>query len=246
MSTVLGIDVGATGIKGNLVDTRTGKLLKERYKIETPELSTPDNVTKGIKEIVDHFKWGGNPIGIGFPSIVYHGKTITASNVHEDWVYFDAENYFIRELKAKVKLINDADAAGLAELHYGAARGVMGTVILLTLGTGIGSAIFRDGMLLPNTELGHLKYKKTILEHYAANSARERKNLSFTRWGNEVQNGLLYIEHLFSPDLFIIGGGISKKFSKFSRHLKSVKAEIIPAEMRNNAGIIGAAMIVDF
>lgn len=245
MSTILGIDVGATGIKGNLVDTKNGVIIDERLKLPTPGKSNPKNVLSTIKKIIDHFKWKNKEIGIGFPSIIHHGKTLSAANIDESWLGFDAEQYFIKELKTKVKLVNDADAAGLAELHYGSAKGVLGTVILLTLGTGIGSAIFRDGLLIPNTELGHLKYKKSIAEHYAANSARERKKLTYKEWGKELQDVLLYIEHLFSPDLFILGGGISKKFHKYENHLHKVKADIIPAEMRNDAGIIGAAMNVE-
>lgn len=239
---VLGIDVGATGIKGNLVDIDKGELVGERFKLATPEKSTPENVIKVIKEIIAHFEWQGKDLGIGFPSIISKGKTLSAANIDQDWLNFDAEAFFRNELQATLTLINDADAAGIAELHFGAAKGVMGTVILLTLGTGIGSAIFLNGNLVPNTELGHLKYKKSIAEHYAANSARERKDLKYSQWGEELQKVLLYIEHLFSPDMFILGGGISKKFDKFGEYLSDVRAEIVPAQMRNGAGIIGAAM----
>jgi polyphosphate glucokinase len=242
MSTILGIDVGATGIKGNLVDTKKGKLIGERHKIATPEKSTPENVVKVIKKIIKHFNWKGKDIGIGFPSIIRKGRTLSAANIDKEWMNFEAEKYFKKELNCNLVLVNDADAAGISERYYGAAKDVMGTVILLTLGTGIGSTIFRDGILIPNTELGHLHYKKTIAEHYAANSARERNDLSYKEWAVELQNVLLYIEHLFSPDLFILGGGVSKKFNKYAKYLDEVRADIVPAKMRNEAGIIGAAM----
>jgi polyphosphate glucokinase len=242
MSIVLGIDVGATGIKGNLIDTTSGTLVSERYKLPTPGKSTPANVVKILKEIIEHFKWEGKDLGIGFPSIVRNGKTLSASNIDDAWINFNAEDYLKKELKANLILINDADAAGISELYYGAAKGKMGTVILLTLGTGIGSAIFFDGKLIPNTELGHLRYKKSITEQYASNSARERKELSYEQWAKDLEKVLLYIEHLFSPDLFIIGGGISKKFDKYATFLNKVKADIVPAVMLNAAGSIGAAM----
>ncbi|MCL4117331.1 UNVERIFIED_CONTAM: hypothetical protein GTU68_053659 [Idotea baltica] len=242
MDIVLGIDVGATGIKGNLVNIKKGTLEGERYKIPTPSHSTPENIVNVIKQIIEHFDWVGKDVGIGFPSIISNGKTLSAANIDEEWLDFEAEKFFKNELKANLKLVNDADAAGISERYHGAAKDVEGTVILLTLGTGIGSAIFRDGRLLPNSELGHLKYKKSIAEHYAANSARENKNLKYSEWGSELEKVLLYIEHLFTPDLFILGGGISKKFHKYSKYLTKVRAKVIAAEMKNEAGIIGAAM----
>ncbi|GLR17112.1 polyphosphate--glucose phosphotransferase [Portibacter lacus] len=242
MDIVLGIDVGATGIKGNLVNIKKGTLVGERCKIATPNHSTPENIVKVIKKIIEHFDWEGKDIGIGFPSIISNGRTLSAANIDRKWMDFEAEKFFKKELKANLSLINDADAAGISERYHGAAKDVKGTVILLTLGTGIGSAIFRDGKLIPNTELGHLKYKKSITEHYAANSARENKGLKYSEWGGELENVLLYIEHLFSPDLFILGGGISKKFNKYEKYLSKVRAKVIAAEMKNEAGIIGAAM----
>ncbi len=242
MSIILGIDVGATGIKGNLVDTSNGNLVGERFKLPTPDVSTPQQVTKVLKEIINYFNWKGKNVGIGFPSIISKGRILTATNIDNDWINLDGEKFFEKELKAKIKLVNDADAAGVAELYFGAAKDKKGTVILLTLGTGIGSAMFLNGKLIPNTELGHLKYKKGITENYAANSARERKKMSYKEWGKELQNVLLYIEHIFSPDLFIIGGGVSKHFNLYSKYLTATKAEIVPAKMRNDAGIIGAAM----
>ena len=192
MDIVLGIDVGATGIKGNLVDVTRGELISDRHKIPTPKKSNPENVLNTIKKIISHFDWEGKDLGIGFPSIISGGKTLTAANIDKGWIDFNAESYFKKELKANLRLINDADAAGLSELYYGAAKGVMGTVILLTLGTGIGSAIFRDGRLIPNTELGHLIYKDSIAEHYGANSARERKDLNYKEWGIELSLFLSY------------------------------------------------------
>ncbi len=245
MGNILGIDVGATGIKGAIVDTEKGEMTSERFKLGTPEKSTPPNMLKVIQEIIKHFNWQGKPIGIGFPSIVSKGHTLSAANIDDEWLNFPAEEFFTRELGAELKMINDADAAGISERYHGAAKDVKGTVILLTLGTGIGSAIFRDGLLIPNTELGHLKYKKSIAEHYAANSARENKDLKYKEWGDELQNVLLYIEHLFSPDLFILGGGISKKFHKYEKYLSEVRAKIVAAEMKNEAGIVGAAMALN-
>lgn len=245
MSTILGIDVGATGIKGSLVDTKKGKLIADRHKIATPEKSTPENVVKVIKKIIKHFDWKEKDIGIGFPSIIRNGETVSAANIDKKWLNFPAEDFFKKELNCNLVLVNDADSAGISERYYGAAKDVKGTIILLTLGTGIGSAIFRNGILIPNTELGHLHYKKSIAEHYAANSVRERNDLSYKEWSVELQNVLLYIEHLFSPDLFILGGGISKKFSKYSKYLGEVRANIVPAKMRNEAGIIGAAMAME-
>lgn len=245
MSIVLGIDVGASGIKGNLVDTEKGQVIAERIKIETPDKSTPENVLKVIKTIVEHFNWEGKDIGIGFPSIISKGKTLSAANIDDDWLNFEAEKFLKEGLNSNLRLINDADAAGIAELYHGAAKGKDGTVILLTLGTGIGSAMFLDGKLLPNSELGHLHYKKSIAEHYAANSVRERKDLKYKDWSIELQKILLYIEHIFSPNLFILGGGVSKRFDRFSAYLNKVRAEIVPAEMKNDAGIIGAAMALN-
>lgn len=242
MSIVLGIDVGATGIKGNLVDLSKGEVIAERHKIATPSNSNPENVVSVMKQIIEHFDWKGKELGVGFPSIISHGKTLTAANIHESWVDFPITEYFKQELVADLTVINDADAAGIAELEYGEAKDKDGTVILLTLGTGIGSAIFYNGVLIPNTELGHLKYKKSITEHYASNSAREKKELSYNKWGKELEKVMMYIEELFSPELFILGGGISKKFEKYSHHLSGVRADIVPAKMRNEAGIIGAAM----
>jgi len=245
MSKILGIDVGATGIKGAIVDTKKGEMISDRFKLATPKKSTPKHVLSVMKKIIKNFDWQGKDIGIGFPSIISDGQTLSAANIDEEWLNFPAETYFKRELDAKIQLINDADAAGISERYHGAAKDVKGTVILLTLGTGIGSAIFRNGALIPNTELGHLHYKKSIAEHYAANSARERKDLSYKEWSIELQNILLYIEHLFSPDLFILGGGISKKFHKYEKYLQEVRAKVVAAEMKNEAGIIGAAMALD-
>lgn len=245
MSKILGIDVGATGIKGGIVDTKKGEMITERHKILTPDKSTPKNVLKVMKEIVKHFDWQGKDIGIGFPSIISKGRTLSAANIDQEWLDFPAEKFLKNGLGSRISLVNDADAAGISERYHGAAKEEKGTIILLTLGTGIGSAIFRKGILVPNTELGHLKYKKSIAEHYAANSARKNKNLSYKEWAEELQNVLLYIEHLFSPDLFILGGGVSKKFDNFGGHLKKVRAKVVAAEMRNEAGIVGAAMALD-
>ena len=239
---VLGIDIGGSGIKGNIVDTSTGTLLYERFKILTPKPSTPEAVSGVIREIVHHFNWEGKGIGIGFPAIIKNGQCLSASNIDKSWLNFPIEQFFADELNAPVLVINDADAAGRAEIQFGIGKGEMGTVILLTLGTGIGSALFYNGNLIPNTELGHLLYKESIFEHYASSGAKKKKGLSMQAWARELKRYLLHINHLFSPELIILGGGISRKFDKFSPYLDKVPTRIIPANFQNSAGILGAAI----
>ena len=242
MDKILGIDVGATGIKGNIVDARKGIVLAERKKIKTPTKSTPEAVLAVIKELVDHFDWKGKPIGIGFPAIVKNGQTESASNIDDAWLGFQAEKFLSKGLNCKLTLVNDADAAGIAEMDFGQGVGHQGTVLLLTLGTGIGSALFSNGLLVPNLELGHLKWKNRILEKCVSNKAREINRLSWRTWGKELNKGLAHVDFLFSPDLIIIGGGISRNFDLFGKYLTKTKCPIIDAKMHNDAGIIGAAM----
>ncbi len=237
---VLGIDIGGTGIKGALVDTRQGKLLNERHRIATPRPSTPKAVTSAVKKIVRHFDWKG-PIGCGVPAVVQQGQLRTAANISKSWLGVDARKMFEKAFGCPVTVVNDADAAGYAEMYHGAGRGRRGTVIILTLGTGIGSALFVNGHLVPNTELGHLEIKGKDAEWRAADSVRKRKNLSWRKWAQRVDNYLHYLERYFWPDLFIIGGGVSKKSDKFLPHL-TVRAPVVKAELGNEAGIIGAAM----
>ena len=238
---ILGIDIGGTGIKGALVDVGRGELVERRYRVPTPQPSKPKKVANVVKQITDHFQWDG-PVGTTFPAIIRNGAIHSAANVHKSWIGTDGRALFEDQTGLRFALINDADAAGIAEMTYGAGRGRDGTVLMLTLGTGIGSALFRDGVLVPNTELGHLIFKGSDAEHYAAKSARDAENLSWKKWGKRVGRYLDHIEFLFSPDLIIIGGGISKKHDKYFRYFDT-DALVVPAEMLNEAGIIGAALV---
>ena len=237
---VLGIDIGGSGIKGALIDVDAGELVEKRYRIPTPQPSKPKKVAKVVKEIVDHFEWAG-PVGATFPAILRDGVAHSAANVHKKWIGTDGRTLFEERTGLPFELINDADAAGIAEMTYGAGRGRDGTVLMLTLGTGLGSALFHDGVLVPNTELGHLIFKCSDAEDYAAESVREEQKLSWKKWGKRVGRYLDHVEFLFSPDLIIIGGGVSKKHEKYFRYFNT-DAQVVPAEMLNEAGIIGAAL----
>lgn len=208
-----------------------------------PQPATPDGVADGVREVVRHFGWTG-PVGVTFPGVVTGGTTIrTAANVDKEWIGVDAAALLSERLDGlPVTVLNDADAAGVAEMHGGAGRGRTGTVIMLTFGTGIGSALFTDGHLVPNTELGHLELHGHDAEKRASTKAKEDHDLSWEHWARRVQKYLTHVEMLFSPELFIIGGGISRKAHKFLPLIEGVRAEMIPAELRNNAGIVGAAM----
>lgn len=236
---ILGIDIGGSGIKGAPVDVRTGELLAERHRIPTPQPATPEAVALTVKALVDHFHWTG-PIGCTFPAIVKRDMTLTAANVDQGWINTDAQSLFSHITGLPVLVINDADAAGLAELHFGAARNQEGVILMLTFGTGIGSALIVDGALVPNSELGHLEYKGMKAEHYCSDRVRELEALSWKAWGKRVDKYLNHLELLFSPDLFIIGGGVSKKHDKFFPVL-DLHTRIVPATLRNEAGIIGVA-----
>lgn len=238
---VLGIDIGGTGIKGAVVDTLTGKLIGEKHKIKTPETSTPEEVLKVVRKMIEHFGWQGKSIGFGFPAIVKDGKSLTAANIHPEWVNFPVKEFFTKNLNVQVNVINDADAAGLAEMSFGEIKDKHGTIIFLTLGTGIGSALFYEGILIPNTEFGWIPYKKSIVEHYASNKAREVRRLSWARWAAELDLVLHIIDRLISPQIIILGGGVSREFSKYSSFLTQ-KVPVMPAVLKNDAGIIGAAI----
>ncbi|MFZ1705595.1 MAG: ROK family protein [Saprospiraceae bacterium] len=239
---VLGIDVGATGIKGSIVDLEKGVLIGEKVKIKTPTPATPEAITMCIQEMIDILQWTKKPVGLGFPAIVKEGVCFSASNVDDQFIGFNFQQYLTEKLQAKVKVVNDADAAGIAEMTFGKGKSSNAKlIILVTLGTGIGSAIFHNRVLVPNSELGHLKYKKSIFEKYASNSARETKNLGWKRWAKELNQYLNHLQHLFSPDLILIGGGVSKHFSKYETYL-SVPCSVESAMLLNDAGIIGAAM----
>ncbi len=242
---VLGIDVGASAVKGGIVDLKKGEMISERFKIKTGVPPCPiAEVVEAFAKIVAHFDWKGE-IGVGFPSIVKKNIIYSASNVDKAWIGNDIQKVFGERVGLPVFAVNDADAAGMAERVFGGGKGQKGTVILLTLGTGIGSAFFRDGVLIPNTELGHLKFRGDIAEKYCSSRIKETEELSMKKWGRRLDRYLLHIEHLFSPDLILIGGGISRKFDNFKAHL-TVKTEVRPAKMKNVAGIVGAAMAGDF
>lgn len=239
---VFGVDIGGSGIKGAPVDLDRGDLAQERHKVLTPHPSTPDAVADGVAEVVGHFGWTG-PVGITFPGVVTGGITRTAANVDKGWIDKDAASLLGERLGGlPVTILNDADAAGVAEMTFGAGRGRKGTVILLTFGTGIGSALFVDGRLVPNTELGHLELNGHDAEKRASTKAKEDADLTWQHWARRVQKYLAHVEMLFSPELFIIGGGVSRKSEKFLPLIEGVRAEIVPAELQNNAGIVGAAM----
>jgi len=237
---ILGVDIGGSGIKGAPVDTKTGKLLAERHRIPTPQPVTPKAVAKTLNKLVQHFEWSG-PIGCGFPAVVQKGVVRTAANIDESWVGVNAAALFSEVTGCPTSVINDADAAGLAEMQFGAGRGKSGVIILITVGTGLGTAAFFDGMLLPNTEFGHVPMNKKIAEHYASDAVRKRKNLSWKKWARRFDEYLQLLDRLLTPDLFIIGGGASKKHDKFLRYF-TVETEVVPAQLRNEAGIIGAAL----
>ncbi|MFC7995890.1 polyphosphate--glucose phosphotransferase [Streptomyces rochei] len=240
---IFGVDIGGSGIKGAPVDLDRGDLAQERCKVLTPHPATPDGVADGVKQVVEHFGWTG-PVGLTFPGVVTDGATVrTAANVDKSWVDTDARALFGERLGGlDVTVVNDADAAGVAEMHFGAGRGRKGTVILLTFGTGIGSAVFSDGVLVPNSELGHLELDGHDAEKRASSKAKDDHDLSWEHWAHRVQKYLAHVEMLFSPQLFIIGGGVSRKSHKFLHHIEGIKAEIVPAQLQNNAGIVGAAM----
>ncbi|MET9439137.1 polyphosphate--glucose phosphotransferase [Streptomyces sp. NPDC006610] len=240
---IFGVDIGGSGIKGAPVDLDKGDLTEERYKVLTPHPATPDSVADGVREVVEHFGWTG-PVGVTFPGVVTGGATIrTAANVDKGWIDTDARALLGERLGGvPVTVVNDADAAGVAEMAFGAGRGRKGTVVLLTFGTGIGSALFTDGVLVPNSELGHLELDGHDAEKRASSKAREDHDLSWEDWAQRVRAYLAHVEMLFSPELFIIGGGVSRKAHKFLPYIDGIKAEIVPAQLQNNAGIVGAAM----
>jgi len=237
---ILGIDIGGSGIKGAPVDTEKGVMLTDRHRISTPDGGKPDDVAEVVGQIVKHFDWKG-PIGCTFPAVMKNGFAYSAANVHDSWIGTDAHRLFQRVTGCPVIVLNDADAAGIAEMRFGAGVGHDGIVFILTFGTGIGSAIFVDGTLMPNTELGHLEIRGKDAEDRAADSIRKQKDWSYKKWSKRVNEYLQHLEFLFSPDLIIFGGGVSKKHEKFFHRLDT-RAEVVPAQLRNNAGIIGAAV----
>lgn len=240
MSVILGIDIGGSGIKGAPVDTVTGALKAARHRLDTPQPATPEAVAKTVCELVAHFGWQG-PIGCTFPAIVHRGVTRSAANVDQAWVNAPAQDILSAATGLPVTVLNDADAAGLAEVTFGAAQGAQGTVIMLTLGTGIGSALIVNGLLVPNTEFGHLQFRGDIAEKYCSAKVKKDHNMRWKAYIPRLNEYLSHLELLFSPDLFIIGGGISKKHDKFIPELR-LKTPVVPATLRNDAGIVGAAL----
>ena len=237
---VLGVDIGGSGIKGAPVDTDTGGLLEPRFRLPTPSPAKPRRVAEVIDEIADHFNWKGR-LGIGFPGVVRKGTTLTAANIHDDWIGLNAAKYIKKITGRKTCIINDADAAGLAEMSFGAGKGRSGVVLLVTIGTGLGAALFTDGYLLPNCEMGHLEMNGVEAEWYASDAARKREKLSWKKWGQRFNRYLTAMEKLLWPDLILLGGGISKKFDLYQPYI-TVTAEVLPAQMLNEAGIVGAAV----
>jgi polyphosphate glucokinase len=237
---ILGIDVGGSGIKGAPVDIETGQLVAERLRIKTPKGAEPEPMAEVVKQIAGFFQWKGL-IGIGFPAPIKSGLVMMAANISPKWVGLNADDLFTRITGSDCVMVNDADAAGLAEMKFGAGQGQPGTVIMVTLGTGIGSAIFYRGTLLPNTEFGHAELNGMDAEHYAADAARQREDLSWKKYAKRLDLYFKMMEKLFWPDLFIVGGGISKESEKFLP-LLTVTTPIVPAQLRNQAGIIGAAL----
>ncbi len=237
---IFGVDVGGSGVKGAPVDLTDGQLAAPRMRIPTPKPATPDAVIEAIAGIVSGHGWSG-PIGVTVPGVVLDGVVQTAANISEEWIGFDAATGLSERLGMPVKVLNDADAAGLAEVTYGAAKGERGVVLLLTFGTGIGSAYLHEGTLIPNTELGHLKFKDGVAEEYAAGRLVKRGDLEIEWWARRVDEVLDYLDDLFWPNLFVFGGGISKRFEDYS-HLLDTRARIVPAMLRNQAGIVGAAL----
>lgn len=237
---ILGIDVGASGIKGAIVNIDTGELISERFRLDTPKPALPEAMAATFAEVVKHFDWKGK-VGCGFPAVIKNGVAYTASNIDKKWIGTNAEQLFSKYAGVEVSVLNDADAAGVAEMEFGDAKGEKGTVILITVGSGLGSALFTDGHLVANTELGHFTLKNQVAEHYASDATRKKEDLSWTEWALRFNDYIEHVEKLFYPNLIIIGGGASKKIHRYEEVLKS-NCKVIPASLRNNAGIVGAAL----
>ena len=237
---ILGIDIGGSGVKGGVVDVDKGSLVGERIRIPTPDPATPQAMQATVASLVREFSWK-EAVGCGFPGVIREGRAMTASNIDPDWIGTDVAGLFGSATGCPFHVLNDADAAGIAEMRFGAGRGRPGVVLLVTVGTGLGSALFSDGVLVPNTEFGHILLRGKVAERYASAAVREREHLSWTKWGRRFNRYLRRLEELVWPDLFIIGGGVSKKHERFFPQL-DVKAEVVPAQLRNDAGIVGAAL----
>jgi polyphosphate glucokinase len=241
----IGIDIGGTGIKGALVDVDSGELLSDRIKLPTPQGGRPEDIVKTVQDVIGKVPKlaEGTPVGVCFPAIVQHGRTMSAANVSDEWIGLDAEDLFEKGIGRDITFVNDADAAGFAEAQFGAGKDRPGLTIMTTLGTGIGTALIYDGRLIPNAELGHLELDgHPDYERTASYAAMEREELNWKQWAKRLQKYYAYLERLFSPDLFIVGGGVSKHYQDFFP-LLDLKTEIVPAKFRNNAGILGCASL---
>jgi polyphosphate glucokinase len=240
---ILGIDIGGSGVKGAPVDSDTGQMRDERYRLETPQPATPEAVVETVARVARHFGWGGNTrrIGCGFPAAVKNGEVFTAANIDRTWIGVNAQTMIEEATGCPTRILNDADAAGLAEVRFGAGKDQKGVVLMCTLGTGIGTALFIDGILLPNTELGHIEIGGVDAELRASDGARQREDLGWKKWSKRVNTYLTTMENLFWPDLIIVGGGVSKSHEKFFP-LLTLRTRIMPAQLLNQAGIVGAAM----
>jgi polyphosphate glucokinase len=241
---ILGIDVGGTGIKGAVIDTAAGELAGERIRIESPRPATPESVGGVIQSLVEHHRWSG-PIGIGFPAAIQHGVARTAANIDLSFIGLSVADHFSRQTGCTVHVANDADVAGLAEMRFGAGKGVAGVVLVVTIGTGLGTALFANGHLLPNTELGHILLDNGLeAERYASEAVRDAEKLKWKDWGDRLDRYLIAMEKLFWPDLIVLGGGASKKLDKFAARI-SVQTPVVPARFLNQAGMIGAALFAE-
>jgi polyphosphate glucokinase len=238
---ILGIDVGASGIKGAIVDLEKGELATERIKLSTPKPATPTAVAAVIAELVEKTGYEGNLIGCGFPSIVRNGVAYSAANIDAAWIGTNIETLVAGATGKQVVAMNDADAAGLAEMRYGKGKGQMGTVLLITIGSGLGSALFTDGHMVRNSEFGHLYLQGWVAEHYVSNTARKKYDMTWEGFGKRFNEYLLHIDRILSPDLVILGGGISNEYKEFGKHIDK-KLNVTTAAMFNHAGIIGAAL----
>lgn len=244
MAIVMGVDVGGSGIKGVPVDVETGEFKGERYRLETPEQAKPNDVAETVANVVKHFDYEG-PVGVGFPAVIRGGTVYTAANIDAEWIGTAGENLLSKATDCPVYMLNDADAAGIAEMKFGVGReNPRGVIMMITIGTGLGTAIFVDGKLVPNTELGHIEIRGKDAEKRASDAARQKKDMSWEEWGGKFNEYLNNLERLFWPDMFVLGGGTSKLFHKYEQYL-NLKARVVPAQLLNQAGIIGAALFAE-
>lgn len=241
---ILGVDVGGTGVKGAVIETVTGELASERLRIESPRPATPESIGSTIQDLVERHGWRG-PIGIGFPAAIQRGVARTAANIDRAFIGLAVDDHFATQTGCPVQVANDADVAGLAEMRFGAGKDVAGVVLIVTIGTGLGTALFSDGHLLPNTELGHILLDNGWeAERYASEAVRESQNLKWKDWGDRFNHYLCAMENLFWPDLIVLGGGASKKLHKFASRI-TTQTPVVPARFLNNAGMVGAALFAE-